>query len=166
MPIRLNHVAVAINICTFVVLTGTVLLWRVEGAQKNNGEMSIAVARGPLTYREAINARLYLTAVADTDRSGRIAGWQLGVFRSGRPNSRNLLYESALWHGPHPSQFDAWSTAAGYWPAGPRRLPVAGHNILITAECLGCRTNDTSSNGTSSNSVFVAGELNVKWAAE
>ena len=121
-------------------------------------EYSIEIAQQPLRHTRLLNRDLRLILTADTDRSGRIMGWQIGVYPVSKGGG-NLLYDrTARQHGPHPSQFDAWSTAAHYWPTGERRLKVRGHPLLVMAECIKCRIT-----GDGPNATFASGSLRIRW---
>jgi hypothetical protein len=127
------------------------------GKPKEPPCLAVDVAHGRLRQERALPRDLKLIVVGDPDRSGRVAGWQLAVYQRAE-SPRNLLYENPLWHGPHPSQFDAWSMN-GYWPAGARTLKVNGYPLVLTAECLDCSTDEAGN-----DSIFVSGRLVIRWS--
>lgn len=87
-----------------------------------------------------------------------IAGWEIGVYHDENPAAGNLLYHSPNWHGPYPSQVDAWAEAAHYWPRGPRRLAVRGKPWTVIVTCEDCATT-----GVGDDARFVSGRLRVRW---
>lgn len=90
-------------------------------------------------------------------RQGR-AGWTVAVVRrSSRPEQRNLLYHSAQWHGPYPTDVFAWTYQRGLFP-DIRVLPVRGYPYEVRVRLIDCRTT-----GSGEGAVFEAGTIEVGW---
>ncbi|HYU96286.1 MAG TPA: hypothetical protein VE989_08990 [Sphingomicrobium sp.] len=126
-------------------------------ARNTHRTLVFDVASAPYVHRRSLSPELELVAKADLDPQGRVFGWSLEVRKRNARRPDNLLYGSRFWHGPQPSQFDAWTVAAGYWP-NRRDLPVRSRRLVVTAECRDCRTR-----GTGPNVTFTHGTLAVGW---
>jgi hypothetical protein len=110
--------------------------------------------------REVITRSIDKELLLRIERADRLAqepvGWDIQVVR--KPfavDSSNLLYHSVEWHGPYPSQVEAWHVARKYFP-NERELEVRGYPyqvkiILINPIVAG----DGSS--------FVSGEIKIIW---
>ena len=95
--------------------------------------------------------------VLQVRREARL-GWTVAVVRrSGGSAQRNLLYHSARWHGPYPTDVFAWSYQSGLFP-NVRVLPVRGYPYEVRVRLLDCRAA-----GSGDSAVFEAGTVEVGW---
>jgi len=130
--------------------------FNLEATQKHGGSLTFDVR----DKRELITRSIDKYLLLRVERADKLAkepgGWDVQVVR--KPfdvNSENLLYHSREWHGPYPSQVEAWHVARKYFPS-ERELEVRGYSyevkiILINPVVAG----DGSS--------FVSGEIKIIW---
>jgi len=127
-----------------------------EGKQKHGGSLTFDVRDKREVITRSIDKHLLLRVERADKLAQEPVGWDIQVVR--KPfdvNSGNLLYHSREWHGPYPSQVEAWHVADRYFP-NERELEVRGYPyelriILINPVVAG----DGSS--------FVSGEIKIIW---
>jgi hypothetical protein len=88
------------------------------------------------------------------------AGWEVAVVHKPdhADSSLNLLYQSLAWHGPHPSQIEAWQIADKYFP-DHRPLDVNGYPYRVTIDLI---NPVVEVKGPSAR--FVSGTVQVSWS--
>ncbi len=106
----------------------------------------------------SIGAGLVLRVRREADAHGSHMGWSVAVYRDPvRPESRNLLYASLYFHGPHPSDLFAWHRQQRYFP-DERILPVYRYPKEIRIACIGCEIA-----GDSTLVHYTAGSVEIGW---
>jgi hypothetical protein len=105
-----------------------------------------------------IGAGLVVRVRSEADAHGTHMGWSIGVYREPvGPESRNLLYASNYFHGPHPSDLFAWHRVQHFFP-DERILPVYRYPREIRIACVGCQIA-----GDSSLVHFTSGSVEIGW---
>ena len=109
--------------------------------------------------REAqIGAGLVVKVRREEDAHGTHMGWFIAVYREpARPESRNLLYSSRYFHGPHPADLFAWHQQQNYFP-DERILPVYRYPREIRIACVGCEIT-----GDSTLVHYTGGTVEIGW---
>ena len=127
-----------------------------EATQKHGGSLTFDVADKREVITRSIDKQLLLRVEREDRLAHEPVGWDIQVVR--KPfdvNSSNLLYHSREWHGPYPSQVDAWHVAKKYFP-NERELDVRGYpyevKIILVNPVI---TGDGSS--------FVSGKIKIIW---
>jgi hypothetical protein len=146
---------------TFLVLV-TLLALPLGGAASGHGRggaVSLDLTDKRSVVAWDIGGDLLLRAVKVVDAAGRGYGWDLEVVRKPfDPNSsENLLYQSREWHGPHPSQVEAWQIGQKYFPK-ERELDVRGYPYTVKIDLL-----NPGIKGTGPDAQFVSGSLKISW---
>jgi hypothetical protein len=94
----------------------------------------------------------------ELDANGTSMGWTVAVYRTpARPESRNLLFESRYFHGPHPADLFAWHHREQYFP-DVRDLPVYRYPLELRIACRACTIA-----GDSTFVHFTSGTVAVAW---
>ena len=115
-------------------------------------------SRGALTF-DVTDKRKVITKNIDRDLLLRVekvgSGWDVKAVRKPyNPNSsHNLLYHSREWHGPYPSQVEAWQVTERYFP-NVRELNVRGYSYLVKIALI---------NPIVENGGFVSGTIRISW---
>ena len=127
-----------------------------EATQKRGGSLTFDVGDERKVITRSIDKHLLLRVVrVDSGTQGDFSRDIQVVRKPFHINSSNLLYHSREWHGPYPSQVDAWQVAKEYFP-NERKLDVRGYPyevkiILIDPVVAG----DEPS--------FVSGKIKIIW---
>lgn len=112
----------------------------------------------PVITRD-IGDNLLLRVVKVSSAQGGDFGWDIEVVRKPYdPNSsENLLYHSRQWHGPYPSQVEAWQVSQRYFP-NERELSVRGYAVTVRISLV-----EPVVTGSGSEAQFTSGAVKIGW---
>lgn len=125
----------------------------------HSGALTIDLTdKHPLITRD-IGDNLLLRVVKVSSARGGDFGWDIEVVRKPYdPDiSENLLYHSRQWHGPYPSQVEAWQVSQKYFP-NERELGVRGYAVSVRISLV-----EPVVKGSGSEAQFTSGAVKISW---
>ena len=119
---------------------------------------SLTVTMEPILRLPVVGCVIIQT-VKDSSISQHNFGWDVQVIQKpfDGKSSSNLLYHSLEWHGPYPSQVDAWHVTEKYFQ-NERELDVRGYPYRLKIVLV-----NPVVEGTGSDTRFVSGRVKVSW---
>ncbi len=116
------------------------------------GALSVRVTDDRGSVTQDIDERLVLVL------QGGESGWDVKVVEKPMTfASPNLLYHSAAWHGPYPTQVYPWNVAQRFFP-NDRKLAVRGYPYGVTIRIVDIRIE-----GEGDRAKFKEGTILVRW---
>jgi hypothetical protein len=127
-----------------------------EAKQRYAGKLTFDVRDKRELITRSISKDLLLRVKRVRSARQEYFGWDVEVVRKPiEANSSNLLYHSKEWHGPYPSQVDAWQVATKYFP-NQRELDVRGYPYEVKLILI-----DPVVEGAGES--FVSGSIQILW---
>ena len=134
-------------------------LWSLAGGQNSGGSLTFSVVDERKVIARNIDRDLLLRVVKDSSIKQQNFGWDVQVIQKpfDSKSLSNLLYHSREWHGPYPSQVDAWHVTEKYFQ-NERELEVRGYPYRLKIVLV-----NPVVEGTGSDTRFVSGRVKISW---
>lgn len=126
-------------------------------AQDRGNTLSFSVMDNRRLIERELGSELLLR-VQKVCNSDVATGWEVSVIHKPlNEKSMNLLYHSVPWHGPYPSQIEAWQVEQNYFP-NRRELEVSSFPYTLLIELI-----DPKIAGNGPAASFVSGYVKISW---